>query len=302
MRIITALITPFLEGKVNLHQFEKNIEFQLEAGIEGLLVLGTTGEAATLSEHERGELIKTAVTVVNGRVPVLVGTGTNSTATTIAYTKEAERLGADSALIVTPYYNLPMEEGIYEHYASVCQHTHIPICLYNIPKRTGRNLSLELIKKLTKFDQIMGIKESSPDFYQLGFFIKEFGTRLKIWSGDDGAALSAMALGCDGLMSVASNLIPYQIKEIIDLTFQSNFKEAREKFFSLIHLFDALFTESNPIGIKAAMELCGYSVGSPRLPLSPMSKSHRERLQTILQELKCNAIPALSSIPMTTSL
>ena len=257
MTLITAMVTPFKEGALDLEGLCENIEYQIKAGVQGLLFLGTTGEAHALSLQERNELLKRAITSVAGRAQVMVGTGTNNTQTTIARTKEAQDLGADCVLVVTPSYVCPSHGGILAHYEALCQKTTLPICLYNHPKRTGTALRVETIIALMQDPQIDAIKEASGSTTQMTELIAR---GIKVYGGDDGQVLSAMALGACGLISVTSNLLAEKMGRIVS---QCNHQE----FYEIYDLIKAIFMEPNPIGIKAAMELAGMKAGPCRLPM-----------------------------------
>lgn len=286
-RIITALITPFLDGKVDIEGLRSNLSQQLREGVEGILVLGTTGESPTLTREERQEVITTTVDSVGGDVPVFVGTGTNATQSTIELTKEAHELGADIALIVTPYYNCPMQAGMYEHFAAVCEATNIPISIYNIPKRTGRNMTVGTLKKLAALPQIIGVKESSGDLNQSAMIIREISAideKFMVWTGDDVFTLAMMSLGGKGVISVASNIIPREVRAMVDAASSGDFETARQQFFAILPLFNVLFCETNPIPIKAAMAMCGMPSGPCRLPLGRMSQDNLQILHQTLNE------------------
>ena len=286
-RIITALITPFLNGKVDTEGMRKILAHQLQGGIEGILVLGTTGESPTITKEERKTIIQTAVEFVGGRVPVMVGTGTNSTQSTIENTLEAQKLGADMALVVTPYYNCPTQTGIFEHFSAVCHATRIPICIYNIPKRTGRNITAETLKKIGSLPRIIGVKESTGDINQAAHIVSEicvYNDKFTLWSGDDGLTLPIMSLGGYGVISVASNVAPRQVCDIVIAASNGDYELARKLFMEILPLFDTLFVEPNPMPVKAAMEICGLPAGPCRLPLGPVSSDTRKKLEQVLSE------------------
>lgn len=279
-RVITALITPFFNGKLDVEGLKANIAYQLENGIEGILVLGTTGEAPTLTKDERKIVIETAVKSVSGRALVFVGTGTNGTESTIEQTNEAQALGADVALVVTPYYNCPMQEGIYDHFSAISHTTKIPICLYHIPKRTGCYVTVDTLIKIATLPRIIGIKEASGDLNQAARLLKELN--IMVWGGDDTLTLPIMSLGGRGIISVASNLIPHKIKALVDAAAHQDFETARHLFFDILPLLNALFIETNPIPIKAAMEMSGMAAGPCRLPLGAMHEENRKKLSGII--------------------
>jgi 4-hydroxy-tetrahydrodipicolinate synthase len=286
-RVITALITPFLNGEVDLNGLRDLLARQLEGGIEGILVLGTTGESPTLTKEERKTVISTTVEFIGGRIPVLAGTGTNCTQTTIELTKEAQELGADIALVVTPYYNCPTQNGIFEHFSAVCRATHIPICIYNIPKRTGRIITVDTLKRLAALPNIIGVKESTGDVSQSSQIMRQIGAyndNFTLWSGDDALTLPIMSVGGHGVISVASNIAPRQIREMVEAASSGDYETARQYFFNILPLLDVLFIETNPIPVKAAMEFCGMPSGSCRLPLGQLSPENQQKLQETLIE------------------
>lgn len=280
-RLITALITPFLNGQVDIEGLKTNIAFQLENDVEGILVLGTTGESPTLTRDERRSVITTTVEAVDGRVSVFVGTGTSATQSTIELTNEAHELGADVALIVTPYYNCPTQKGIYQHFEAVCNATDIPICVYNIPKRTGCSVDVETLKRIASLPRIIGIKESTGDLGRCSAILNE---NITVWSGDDVLTFPMMSLGAVGVISVASNIVPREVCAIVEATSNGDYAKARQSFFALLPLLNALSIETNPIPIKASMEMCGMPSGECRLPLGDISPENREVLRHILNE------------------
>lgn len=284
----TALITPFSGDAVDIPGLEKNIEFQIASGITGLLPLGTTGETPTLSAVEREQILTTTLKVNAGRVPVMVGTGHYSTAETCKQTQIAEELGADAALIVTPYYNKPTQNGILRHFEAVAKSTDIPIVVYNIQGRTGVNIETSTLRALSEIPQIVGVKEASGNISQIGDVlagIQHQRPDFKVFSGDDALTLPVMALGANGVISVASNLYPASICKMVSEALSGNFEEARRRHFSLLPLFKALFLESNPVPVKYAMNIKGMAAGECRLPLTELQPTTREVLEGILSEL-----------------
>ena len=280
-RIITALITPFLNGEVDLNGLRTILAQQLEGGVEGILVLGTTGESPTITKEERKAVIATAIEFIGGRVPVMVGTGTNSTQSTIELTKEAQELGADMALVVTPYYNCPTQNDIFDHFAAVCQATN------NIPKRTGRLITVDTLKRLAALPNIIGVKESTGDVNLSSQIMQQIcahNDHFTLWSGDDALTLPIMSVGGHGVISVASNVAPRQIKKIVVAASEGDYGTARQRFLSILPLLEVLFVETNPIPVKAAMEICGMPAGSCRLPLGQLAPENRQKLQETLIE------------------
>ncbi|MGA8165067.1 MAG: 4-hydroxy-tetrahydrodipicolinate synthase [Waddliaceae bacterium] len=284
-RLVTALITPFLHGQVDIEGLKTHIAYQIDNGVEGILVLGTTGESPTLTREERKVVIASAVDAVNKRVPVFVGTGTNATQSTIELTNEAHDLGADAALVVTPYYNCPMQEGIYEHFAALSRAANIPICIYNIPKRAACTMTVETVLKIAQLPRIIGIKQSSGDLNQAASLMHGISSQREqfmLWSGEDTLILPMMALGGGGVISVASNLVPGEMRTIVDAASVGDFHAARQDFFALLPLLNALCLETNPIPIKAAMDICAMPSGPCRSPLGSMSEENRRRLRETL--------------------
>jgi 4-hydroxy-tetrahydrodipicolinate synthase len=287
----TALITPMTEsGEVDYEEFRRLINFQIDEGIQGLVPLGTTGETPTLDEDEEEGLIKIAVAEARGRVPVIVGAGSNSTKHMILYVKRARDLGADAALVVTPYYNKPNDEGLIRHFEAAAA-VGIPVVIYNIASRTGRNIPASLMEKLSRLPGIAGVKESSGDITQMGDIIREAakrraeGKRFAVLSGDDGFTLPLMALGGEGIISVISNLVPARVAALSDACLAGDFAEARRIHYELLPLVKAAFIETNPIPIKAAMTWAGLPGGPARLPLGPLAKSSEAPLRAAMEGL-----------------
>ncbi|MCH9634574.1 MAG: 4-hydroxy-tetrahydrodipicolinate synthase [Chlamydiae bacterium] len=283
--LVTAMITPFYEEKVDLEGLEENIKFQLQAGIEGLLFLGTTGESPSLTKVEKRSLLELARKTVPADRSFWVGTGTFNTETTIERTFEAEQLGADVALIVTPYYNCPTQEGILKHFEAVVENTTIPICLYNHPKRCGVNIEIETLKKIAKLPNIIGIKEVSGDLTQISRIQSEIvdsSENFSIWAGDDLAILPLMSLGVHGLISVASNLLPKEMFSLLSLLTQNDFLKSKSLYYRIFPLLKALTIETNPLPIKAAMNYLNRPSGSCRSPLSSLKEDNLESLKKII--------------------
>jgi 4-hydroxy-tetrahydrodipicolinate synthase len=288
----TALITPMTEsGEVDYGAFRRLIDFQIDQGIQGLVPLGTTGETPTLDEDEEAELIKIAIAEVRGRVPVIIGAGSNSTKHMILYVKRAKDLGADAALVVTPYYNKPNDEGLIRHFEAAAS-VGIPVVIYNIASRTGRNIPVSLMEKLSRIPGIAGVKESSGDITQMGDIIREVaekrraeGKDFAVLSGDDGFTLPLMALGGRGIISVISNLVPAKVVALSDACLAGDFAEARRIHYELLPLIRAAFIETNPIPIKTAMAWAGLPAGPVRLPLGLLSKSSEAPLRAALEGL-----------------
>jgi len=283
---ITAIITPFKEkGEVDYEGYRKNVQFQLENGINGLVVLGTTGETPTLNAEEKEKLINISVEEAKGKVPVIIGTGTNSTEKTVAESKKAEELGADALLVVTPYYNKPTNEGIYLHFKAVNDKVNIPIIVYNIAGRTGKNIETPVMKRLAGLSNIVAVKEASGNIDQMGDVLEQI-PELTVLSGDDGLTFPLMAMGGKGIVSVASNLLPKEMVELCDLMLAGKTEEARKLHFKLLPFFSAEFIETNPIPIKAAMHLKGMAAGGYRLPMCELRPENLEKLKKVMQDME----------------
>jgi len=281
----TALVTPFKNDKIDYDALEKHIEFQIKEGIDGLIPMGTTGESPTLSFEEHEEFIRKVVRIVNGRVKVIAGTGANSTSEAIWLTKGAEDAGVDAALSVNPYYNKPTQKGLVAHYEAIAKSTKLPIILYNIPGRSGVNFLPESINELLqRVDNIAAMKEASGDIAQMMRLVELCGDRLTLLSGDDNLLLPLLSIGGKGVISVISNIIPADIKRVITLFNEKKTDEARAAFYKMLPLCRAMFLETNPIPVKAAMEMIGFCGGELRLPLVPISDANREILRKTLTD------------------
>lgn len=287
--LYTALVTPFdAQGKVNESMLRQLLRFQIEAEVDGIVVLGTTGETPTLTEEEQEAIVAIAREETVGKLPLLVGTGSYSTAKTIEYTRQAKNLGADGALVVTPYYSRPSQEGLYQHYMALADAVDLPIIVYNIQGRTGQNLQTDILQRLAAHPNICGVKEASASHSQIMDVIEQIGRRrpnFAILSGDDAMTFSCTMLGGDGIISVASNLIPVSIRQLTRAALAGDVQEARRLHYELMPLFRALFIDTNPIPLKAAMNFSGLNVGGYRLPLCAMSAQNQEKLCEILASL-----------------
>ena len=275
----TAIITPFTEKGVNFEEFKKMIEFQIENHADAIIVCGTTGESSTMTEQERKETIKFAVEVANKRIPIIAGTGGNCTATAIEMSKYAESVGADGVLIVTPYYNKTTQEGLVAHYKAIAKSIKLPIILYNVPGRTGLNITPQTCLELSKINNIVAIKEASGNLSQIAEIAALCRDNLTIYSGNDDQILPILSLGGKGVISVLSNLIPEDVHNMIKYFEEGKIKEATKLQLDTLSLTKALFSEVNPIPIKAACNMFGFNAGIPRLPLIEMSKSGKEKLK-----------------------
>jgi 4-hydroxy-tetrahydrodipicolinate synthase len=288
----TALITPMKEsGDVDYEGFRRLVSFQIEEGIDGLVPLGTTGETPTLDEDEEDKLIEIVMEEAKGKVPVIIGTGSNSTKHMVLYTERAKKMGADAALVVTPYYNKPNDSGLIRHFEAAAA-VGIPIVVYNIASRTGRNIPVPLLEKIAQIPGIAGVKEASGDLNQMGDVIgsiavprRETGSPFRVLSGDDVFTLPLAALGGDGIISVISNLVPRRVSELTRACLSGNYEEARRLHYELLPLAKAAFVETNPAPIKAAMNWAGLPAGPVRLPLGPISAASEALLRKALETL-----------------
>jgi 4-hydroxy-tetrahydrodipicolinate synthase len=284
-RVLTAMVTPFTnEGKVNFEAAAELARYLLSNGSDGLVVAGTTGESPTLSKEEKLELFKTVKEAVGSDVPVIAGTGSYSTDESIQLTRLAEKAGADGLLVVVPYYNKPTQEGMCRHFEAIAKSTSLPIMLYNIPSRTGKNLEPESVAKLSKLDNIVAIKESTGDFAQLTELKSKLNNDFLIYSGEDALILPMMALGAYGVVSVVSHLVGKEIKEMIEAFVQGDNAKALELHLKLSSLFKTMFITTNPIPLKAALALKGHPVGGLRLPLCEASEDELTVIKDILHK------------------
>ncbi|MGC9141916.1 MAG: 4-hydroxy-tetrahydrodipicolinate synthase [Caldimicrobium sp.] len=282
---IVALITPFKDGKIDEESFRNLIRWHLKEGTHGILVSGTTGESATLSKEEKKRLFEIALEEAKGKVPLIAGTGTNDTKKTLELTKMAEELGMDACLLVTPYYNKPTQKGLYEHYKYIATQVNIPIILYNVPGRTGVNLLPETTAKLSEIENIVAIKEACGDLKQVTELKLRCKSDFVILSGDDFTAYPTIALGGKGVISVAANVMPKEMAELMEAALNGNYEHALKLHLYLYPLFKVLFIETNPVPAKEALYLMGM-INSPevRLPLSGLSEASFQQLKTILRE------------------
>ena len=278
----TAIATPFNEQGVDLKEFAKLIEEQIKQEVDAIIVCGTTGESATMTEEERIKTIECAVKTSNGRVPIIAGTGSNNTKAVIEMNKKVEKLGVDGLLIVTPYYNKTTQKGLIEHYKAIAQNTTLPIILYNVPSRTGVNIMPQTCLELSKIENIVAIKEASGNISQIAEIANLCRENLSIYSGNDDQIVPILSLGGKGVISVLSNIKPKYTHEICENFFKGNIKEATQMQLDVIPLIKALFSEVNPIPVKAALNMIGYNFGIPRLPLIEMSEEGKEKLRKTL--------------------
>ncbi|MGC8768507.1 4-hydroxy-tetrahydrodipicolinate synthase [Calditerrivibrio sp.] len=282
---ITALVTPMKDGMVDEEKLRNLVEFQINNGISALVPCGTTGEAATLSYEEHMRVIEIVVEQSNKRVPVIAGTGSNSTHETIYLTEFAKKVGCDAALVVTPYYNKPTQKGLYEHFKAVADAVDIPIVLYNVPGRTSVNMLPDTVIKLSKIKNIVAVKEASGSLDQVSEIIAGVSPDFDVLSGDDSLTIPMMALGAKGVISVASNIIPKEVSQMVDLWLKGDIATARDLHLKLFPLFKGIFIETNPIPVKKALYLMGIIENDIRLPLVEMTPEGTEKLRKILLDL-----------------
>ena len=276
--ILTAMITPFTENGVNLEEFGKMIEYQIEGGTDALVVLGTTGEPATMTEDEKEEAITYAVKKAAGRIKIIVGTGSNNTAKAVASSVRAEKLGADGVLAVTPYYNKCTQKGLLEYYRAICAAVKIPVIAYNVPSRTAVNILPETAEKLACIPNMAGIKEASGNMAQVCETMRRIRGKMDLYSGEDFLNLPMLAIGGAGLISVTSNIAPALVKKMYTLVKQNKLDEANAVQDFLLPLEDACFLEVNPIPIKAAYNMLGFDAGVPRAPLTELEEANKAKL------------------------
>ncbi len=267
----TAIATPFSENGININELKKFIEFQIENKIDALIVCGTTGESSTMTKEEKIEVIKCAVEVSNGRIPIIAGTGSNNTAQAIEMSKIAEDLGVDGVLVVTPYYNKTSQLGLIQHYKAIANSISIPIILYNVPSRTGLNINPETCWELSKIENIVGIKEASGNLSQVAQIAHLCGDNLHIYSGNDDQSIPICSLGGLGVISVLSNIKPKYTHDMIWNFINGDFDNAKKMQIDAIPLINSLFSDVNPIPVKAAINKIGFNFGVPRLPLIEMN-------------------------------
>jgi 4-hydroxy-tetrahydrodipicolinate synthase len=276
----TAIATPFTRDGVNFEEFGKLLEFQISEGADAIIVCGTTGESATMTDEERKQTIKYAIDKVAGRIPVIAGTGSNNTTHAIEMSKYAESVGADGLLIVTPYYNKTTQAGLVAHYKSIANEVKLPIIVYSVPSRTGVNINPETCLELSKIPNIVAIKEASGNISQIAKIAELCKEDLNIYSGNDDQVIPILSLGGIGVISVLSNIEPKFTHEMIENYINGNRKLALDMQLKAIPLIEALFCEVNPIPVKEALNLMGYNYGIPRLPLVEMSDKGKEKIKS----------------------
>ena len=280
----TAIITPFTENGVNLEEFARMIEFQIKEGADAIIVCGTTGEASTMTLEERKETIKYAIEKANKRIPIIAGTGGNCTSSAIEMSKWAEEAGADAVLVVTPYYNKTTQEGLIAHYKAIAESIKLPIILYNVPSRTGLNITPKTCLELSKIKNIVAIKEASGNLSQVAEIAALCKDNLAIYSGNDDQILPVLSLGGLGVISVLSNIIPKDVHTMVTSYLEGNTKKATKLQLDTLNLTKNLFSEVNPIPAKAACNMIGFKAGKPRLPLIEMTKEGQKNLKQAMKD------------------
>ncbi|MFH1596007.1 MAG: 4-hydroxy-tetrahydrodipicolinate synthase [Pseudomonadota bacterium] len=281
---ITAIVTPFKNGQLDEAAYRELIEFQIKGGIHGIVPCGTTGESATLSHAEHKRVVETCIHQVKKRVPVVAGTGSNNTAESVDLTKHAEQAGADYALMITPYYNKPTQEGLYQHYKTVASQTKIPIVVYNVPTRTSVNLLPETVARLCGIPNIVGIKEATGDLKQCAKVLELCGDRITVLSGDDFTVLPLLAVGGQGVISVTSNVAPGDMAGMCTAFFNGDLAAARKLHYKMWPLMEAMFIETNPTPAKTALKMMGKITGEVRQPLCPLAPQNEEKLRQVMQK------------------
>ncbi len=280
----TAIVTPFSDGAFDEAAYRELIDFQIEGGIHGIVSCGTTGESATLSHDEHHRVVETAIEQAAGRVPVIAGTGSNSTRESISLTQHAEKAGANGCLVVTPYYNKPSPQGLYEHHKAISEASSLPIIMYNVPGRTGRNMLPDEVARSAELPTVVGIKEATGDLTQVSDVIALCPDDFVVLSGDDFTVLPLISVGGRGVIGVVSNIVPGKMAELCDAALAGDWARAHGLHYELRPLNKAMFMETNPIPVKTALKLMGRITGELRLPLVPMSEANEERLASVLKE------------------
>ncbi len=281
---MVALVTPFKNGKVDWQSLEGLVDFHIQNGTHGIVPCGTTGESATLSHEEHDEVINAVIKAVKKRVPVIAGTGSNSTDEAVRLTRAAEQAGADGALMISPYYNRPTQEGIYQHYKKVAAEVGIPIIVYNIPGRTGSKIEPETLARLAEIKNIAGVKEATGSVDQAIDVIRLCGDNLAVYSGEDSLTFSLMALGGKGVISTVANITPREMSQLAEACLKGNWEKGRELQLKLVPLIRSVFIETNPIPVKTALSLMGKCTGELRLPLTPMAEGSLKKLKQAMSD------------------
>lgn len=285
-RLVTAMITPFTrDGAIDWKQVSHLVEHLIRTGTESLVVAGTTGESPTLSHEEKLELFRRVSRQVDGRVKVIAGTGSNNTEASIRLTKEAEEAGVDGVMLVGPYYNKPSQEGLFRHFQRIAEATSLPVMLYNVPGRTGMNISVDTMVRLTELENVVAIKEASGNLTQVTELVFRVPEKVAVYSGDDKLLLPILAVGGAGVVSVASHLVGPQLKEMMDAFFAGDVRRAARLHQQYAPLFEGLFITSNPVPVKYAMHLKGMCESTVRLPLVPPTEAEQRSIRDLLESL-----------------
>ncbi|WP_047984830.1 4-hydroxy-tetrahydrodipicolinate synthase [Ornithinibacillus californiensis] len=285
-KVLTAMITPFHEnGEINYEETTKLVDYLLDHGTEGIVVAGTTGESPTLTTQEKIDLFSHVVKIVDSRVPVIAGTGGNNTKSSIELTKEAEKCGVDAVMLVAPYYNKPSQRGLYEHFKAIASETTLPVMLYNIPGRSVVKMSAETIIELSKIKNIVSVKEASGDLDQAAEIIDNTSDNFTVYSGDDGLTLPMLAIGGDGIISVASHVIGNEMQEMIQAFEQGDVKRSASIHRKLLPVMNGLFEAPSPTPVKAALKIKGIQTGGVRLPLVPLTEAEENRVRSLMESL-----------------
>jgi 4-hydroxy-tetrahydrodipicolinate synthase len=282
---MTALITPFHEGRVDRDALMRLVEYQLANGTSALVPCGSTGESSTLTHQEHVEVVELVVKAAAGKVPVIAGTGSNSTREAISLTLSAKEAGADAALLISPYYNKPTQEGIYQHYKQIAESTRFPLIVYNIPGRTGSKIEATTVARLAEIDEIIGLKEATGSLDEALEVKRLCGDRIELYAGDDALTLPIMAVGGTGVISVASNVVPDRSAATTSAIARGDWDAARKNHYAILPLMRALFLETNPIPVKAALSMMGFCRDELRMPLLPMTEGPRAKLRQVMRDL-----------------
>ena len=282
-----ALVTPFKNNEIDYNALEKLIDFHLENGTDGILLCGTTGESPALAGDEKERLVRFALKKIDGKIPVMLGTGTNNVSHTISATVRAREWGVDSTLVITPYYNKPTQNGLYLHYKAVAENTNIPIVIYNVPSRTGVNMTAEITLKLAhEFRNIVAIKEASGNLVQLSQIVKDAPKEFSALSGEDALNYPVLCCGGNGVISVTANIVPNKVHDLVDFVQKGKYEKARELHLEILDLNNAMFYETNPIPVKESLHLMGMIEREFRLPMCKMQEDNLLKLKSVLGKYK----------------
>jgi 4-hydroxy-tetrahydrodipicolinate synthase len=280
--VYVAIVTPFKNGSIDEEALRRLIDYQISGGVDGVVPCGTTGESATLNHKEHDQVIRIAVGACKGKIKVLAGTGSNSTHEAIELSQSAKKAGADGLLQITPYYNKPNQEGLYQHFSSIAGNIDLPIILYNVPSRTSVNMSPETVARLAKIQNIVGIKEASGSLQSISKIINDCGKEFTVLSGDDPLLWPILAIGGKGVISVTANILPTKIVAMCKAAAKGNIKDAQSIYYELMDINDTLFIDTNPMPVKAALHLMGKIESEVRAPLVRLSSNHLEKLKKVM--------------------